>query len=133
MGEALGVGTVMIDGYAQIVVELLRREPHLVLDDWDQIIRCSVSAPSGCLKVSTVPECEIKPAIRLPVGSYQVAVCWGNVKFMHERLKTLDDSHNFWFAKPTLGEIRDRYQVFLWPAPLASISVTKRLKGPMTW
>jgi hypothetical protein len=91
-------------------VEILNAPPALDVDDWDQVIDCGVSLPSGNLIVFGCTE-NSDDAERLGIdpGDYAARISYAN-------LGALSDDGL---------EGDDRYRVQLWPAATPAIAVLK--------
>lgn len=132
MGEALGVGTVMVDGIADVLIEIAEAPPKR-LRGGDQVVEASFSVPSGQLTLSTPMELDLKPGMDVAPGTYRARISWENIGAVHAKLSAMSDPGALWSRKPRRGELRDRYRIQLWPAKKRRVEFIRRLKGPLTW
>jgi hypothetical protein len=97
--------------YVPVDLEVLGSEPIIDLNDWDQVIECSITVPSGKLILIGCTDNPDK-AERLEVtpGSYSARVSYA-------RLTELSDDGL---------EGNDLYRVQLWPGSLSEVKVLKR-------
>jgi hypothetical protein len=96
----LGIGTARhLDVPVEVVV-LLKEPQDEPLDDYDQVIECSLHVPSGAIKISSATE-DMYEAKGIPLipGSYGVRVFWGALSEV--------DEEGF--------EGEDFYKIALWP------------------
>ena len=133
MDEAIGVGVAVHSGTVIVEVEVLMDEPPLELEPWDQVIDCSLEAPSGRLGVSSPADMGDGMRIAVIPGAYRARVSWGGLHQLHEQLAGQDDPYAHRAELLRRGELRERYRVVLWLASRAESVVHKPFEGPMVF
>jgi hypothetical protein len=109
VSEALvGISTVRnLD--VPVEVDIRDSEPEERLQDWDQVVDCSIEIRSGRISVSGPDFERDSPEIQITPGAYRARVFFGG-------LNTLSSDE-------VDGE--DRYRVVFWPGPPTPVTVLK--------
>ena len=106
----IGIGTVR-NMDVPVRIQILEREPPPDFTEFDQVIECSLEIPSGRIVAAGCtdyfPEAK---RIEVPTGTYRVRVGYANLDSLSE--DGLDGN--------------DSYNLQLWQAPTAGVSILKR-------
>jgi len=111
----VGVATYQ-DGPTAVWLEVSAGEPPPELDGWDQVVEVPLLVLAGRVYVAGAEEAAEAHSVELPPGPYRLRVCFAGSAGRHHRLR-----------QPTTVEF---YQLVLWPAPLASLTVVRWMLQP---
>jgi hypothetical protein len=109
----VGVGTVRPTD-VQVIVECIAEEPDEGLEDledWDQVVECSIDLPSGTLVITNNIE-DFAVAARVPItpGIYRMRIYYGMLDEV--------DAEGF--------EGDDFYKILLWPGRMEESRIWKK-------